>query len=68
MIGFEDLILIFCIWVPYLTIEVIVRKKNIKQHFATTYRRLTKTIMASVYRSTFMVHFTMLAPTNNVSI
>jgi hypothetical protein len=33
-----------------------------KQHFATTYRRLTKKIMASVYRSTFLVHFTMLAP------
>jgi hypothetical protein len=32
-----------------------------KQHFATTYMRLTKKIMASVYRSTFLVHFTMLA-------
>ena len=37
-------------------------KKNIKQHFATTYRRLTKKIMAFIYWSTFLVHFTMLAP------
>jgi hypothetical protein len=62
MIGFKDLILIFCIWVPNLTTEVIVKNIYFKQHFATTYRRLTKKIMASVYRSTFLVHFTMLAP------
>jgi hypothetical protein len=37
-------------------------EKKIKQHFATTYRRLTKKIMASIYRSIFLVHFTMLAP------
>ena len=37
-------------------------KKKIKQHFATTYRRLTKKIMAFVYRSTFLVYFTILAP------
>ena len=39
-------------------------KKNIKQHFATTYRRLTKKIMAFVYRSTFLVHFIMPAPSS----
>ena len=33
-----------------------------KQHFATTYRRLTKKTTAFVYRSTCLVHFTMLAP------
>ena len=37
-------------------------KKKFKQHFATTYRCLTKKIMTFVYRSTFLVHFTMLAP------
>ena len=29
MIGFEDLILIFYIWVPNLTIEVIMKKQSI---------------------------------------
>ena len=61
MITFEDLILIFYISIPNLTIEVIMKKK-IKQHFATTYRHLTKKIMAFVYWSMFLVHFTMLAP------
>jgi hypothetical protein len=65
MIDFKDLILIFSIWVPNLTIEVIMKKK-FKQHFATTYRHLTKKTMASVYRSTLLVHFTMLAPNFNV--
>jgi hypothetical protein len=37
-------------------------KKKFKEHFANTYKHLTKKIMASVYRSTFLVHFTMLAP------
>ena len=37
-------------------------KKKIKQHFATTYRRLTKKTTAFAYRSTCLVHFTMLAP------
>ena len=36
MIGFEDLILIFYIWVPNLTIEVIMKNNIFKQHFATT--------------------------------
>jgi hypothetical protein len=39
------------------------KKLHFKQHFATTYRGLTKKIMAFVNRSTFLVHFTMLAPT-----
>ena len=42
MIGFEDLIFIIYIWVPNLTIEVIMKKINLKQHFATTYMHLTK--------------------------
>ena len=33
-----------------------------KQCFATTFRPLTKKIMVLVYRSIFLVHFTMLAP------
>jgi hypothetical protein len=43
-------------------------KKKFKQHFATTYRRLTKKIMASVDRSTFLVHFTMLAPISKATM
>ena len=39
---------------------------NFKQHFATTYRRLTKNTTAFVYQSTCLVHFTMLAPINGV--
>ena len=31
-----------------------------RQHFATTFRHLTKTILGLVYQSTFLVHFTML--------
>ena len=41
------------------------KNTNFKQHFATTYRCLTKKIMAFVYLSTFLVHFTMLAPNLN---
>ena len=37
-------------------------KKKIKQNFATPYGHLTKKIMTFVYRSSFLVHFTMLAP------
>ena len=37
-------------------------EKKFKQHFSTTHRRLTKKIMAFVNWSTFLVHFTMLAP------
>ena len=39
------------------------KKINFKQHFATTYRPLTKKTTAFVYQSTCLVHFTMLAPT-----
>ena len=42
MLGFEDLIVIFYIWVPNLAIEVIVKIINFKQHFSTIYRPLTK--------------------------
>ena len=38
------------------------KKINYKQHFATTYRHLTKKNTAFVYQSTCLVHFTMLAP------
>ena len=62
MIGFEDLILIYYIWVPNLTIEAIMKKINFKQHFATTYRPLTKKTTAFAYRSTCLIHCTMLAP------
>ena len=66
-ITFDDrfwiyLILIFYIWVPNLAIEVLMKLINFKQHFATTYRHLTKKTTAFVYRSTCLVHFTMLAP------
>ena len=36
---------------------------NFKQHCATTYRHLTKKTTSFVYRSTCLVHFTILAPT-----
>ena len=38
------------------------RKYFFKQHFTIIYRRLTKNIMAFENWSTFLVHFTMLAP------
>ena len=62
MIGLEDLILIFYIWVPSLAMEVIMKNNQFKQHIATIYRRLSKTTTAFVYRSTCLVHFTMLVP------
>ena len=37
-------------------------KIQFKQHFATTFRPLTKKNMILVYQSTILVHFTMLAP------
>ena len=40
-------------------------KKKFKQHFATN-RRLTNKFMAFVYRSTFWVQFTMLAPVSKL--
>ena len=37
------------------------KKVQSKQHFATTFRCLTKITMVLGYWSTFLVHFTMLA-------
>ena len=62
MISFEDLDLIFYIGVFNTTIEVIMGKIQSKQHFATTFRPLNKNIMILIYWSTFLVHFTILAP------
>ena len=45
------------------------KKKNIyifKQHFATTFRCLTKKFLALMYRSIFPVYLTVLAPIKNV--
>jgi hypothetical protein len=61
LIGFEDLILIFCIWVPNLTIKVIMKNYIFKKYSAIIYRRLTEKIMVFLYWNTFLVHFTMLA-------
>ena len=61
-ISYEDLDLIFYIWVFYTTIEVIMEKIQFKQYFPTTFRPLTQKIMVLVYWSTILVHFTMLAP------
>ena len=38
------------------------KKFQIKQHFATTFRCLTKKFMVLVYRGTFPVYVTVLAP------
>ena len=53
MISFEDLILIFYIWVPNTTIKGTIKEVQFKQHFATTFKRLTKKIMIFVYHSIF---------------
>ena len=53
IINFEDLILIFYSWVPNTTIEGTVKKIQFKQHFATTFRRLTKNILVLVDMSIF---------------
>ena len=45
-----------------LTIESSWKIINFRQHFANTYRPLTKNTTAFVYWSTCLVHFTMLAP------
>ena len=45
MISFEDLDLIFYYWLFNRTIYVIIKKNQFKQHFATTFRPLTKYIM-----------------------
>jgi len=53
MISFEDLILIFHVWVPNTPTEGGMKKQiHFKQHFATTFRRLTRKFMISVYQST----------------
>ena len=53
MIKFEDLTWIFYIWIPNTTIEGTMKEIQIKQHFATTFRRFTKKFMVSVYGTTF---------------
>ena len=63
---FEDLSLIFYIWVFKTTIEVITNfflKSQFKQHFATTFKPLTTNnwIMNLVHWSFFLVQFTILA-------
>jgi hypothetical protein len=35
---------------------------KVKQHFATTFKRLTNKTMVLRYPNTFWIHFTMLAP------
>ena len=62
IICFEVLILIFYIWISNLTIEVIMRYNLFQTTFCYSYRHLIKKTMAFVYWSTFLVHFTMLAP------
>ena len=42
--NFADLILIFYILVPNTTIEGTMKEIKFKQHFATTFRHLTKKI------------------------
>ena len=64
IINFEDFNLIFYIWVFNTKLEVTMKKKSqFKQHFATTFRPLTKQNMVFVYWSTILVYFTMLSPT-----
>ena len=60
MIDFEDFILILYIWVRNLKMEVIMKNNQFRQHFASINKHLTKNTMAFVYRSTCLVHFTML--------
>ena len=56
MMSFEDLILIFYMWVPKKAIVGAMKKMiEFKQHFATTFIHLTKTNMVLVYRSTFCI-------------
>jgi len=49
MISFEDLTWIFYIWVSNTTIEDTMKKIQFKQHFATTFKLLTKKVMVLVY-------------------
>ena len=53
MISFEDVILVFYIWVLNTTIEVNITFFQYTQHFVTTFRHLTKKIMVLRYRSSF---------------
>ena len=62
MISFEDLILIFYVWVSNTTIEGGLKMVQYEQHFATTFRHLTKEIMVLVYHNIFFVYLTVLAP------
>ena len=64
MIGFEDLILIFHIWVPNIALEGIMKNFQLKQHFATTFRHLTNKIMVLVYQSIFSDTWPCLLPSS----
>jgi hypothetical protein len=44
MISFEGLILAIYVWVFDTIAKDTMKKPNLKQHFATTFRRLTKKI------------------------
>ena len=61
---FEDLILVFYIWVLYTMIEVIMIKKkfNLNKISLLLLGVCMKKTMVLGYWSTFLVHFTMLAP------
>ena len=57
------------IWTWFSTLEYSTQQQRsswkeikVKQRFATTFRPLTQEMMGLVYWSTFLVHFTMLAP------
>ena len=58
----STIILIFRVWVPSTTTKGASKKIQFKQHFATTFRRLTKTIMVLVYHSTFPYTWLCLLP------
>ena len=62
VISFENLILIFYIWVLNTTIKSIMKKSQFNQHFATTFMRSIKKMMVLVHGSIFWVHFTKLDP------
>ena len=64
MISFEDLILIFFIWVPITTIEGTLEKSNISKTLPLLLGVQLKTLsvfMVLVYRST-SIYLTVLAP------
>ena len=64
MISFEDLNLIFYIWVVNTTIEVIILggKSSLNNTLLLLLGLWRKNIMVLVCWSTILVHFTMLAP------